>query len=261
MVKENIQHRYIFPNFLASAMKNLDMRTQMEAGMMSMIMLLIGMILMSVYSVLYLAQGWVFKALLVFNLAAGFIFMSGYLVTTYQQYLSYMTAISVQEIMGQRVAKPKPKKNLKNQILFFGGFILFGEGLFSILTEKFSLYVSIPSVIIGILMMASVFLRAKKNVYIDYTKNLNNEKNDINQGYQLEQEESGMADILSKRINSYEDEMDQQVLAELEEEEMAREEKRKTYNPVAVPNIMPSKVVFFNDMKGGNKKNGRRLPR
>lgn len=92
MKKDNNKEtlRFVFPNIMAKMMKNVDMRVQMEASMMSMFLIMIGMILMAVYMIFFGEVGLVYKCLILFNLFCAFIFISSFLVTTYQQYISYM---------------------------------------------------------------------------------------------------------------------------------------------------------------------------
>ena len=88
MPKEKL--KFIFPNIMAKIMKKVDMRSQMEASMMSMSLIMIGMILMVTYLILFGIMSWVYKGLILLNLGAAFIFITSFLVTTYQQYISYM---------------------------------------------------------------------------------------------------------------------------------------------------------------------------
>jgi len=164
-----IKHRYIFPNPLARMMKKVDDKTNYESSMMSMTLLLIGMILMGAYTLIYLDQSVVFKVLVAINLIAGFLFMYSFLVTTYQQYYSYMDAMEIQGITpGPKIPS---KKNRKNQILFFGGiiFMIIGCAAFFIKSGAGTLYtyktyISIGSLILGIIMCAMVFRKNKSNV-------------------------------------------------------------------------------------------------
>lgn len=82
--------KFIFPNLLAKAMKNVDMRAQQEASMLSMFFIIVGMCLMAVYMVFFGDVGLAYKILILFNLFCAFIFISSFLITTYQQYVSYM---------------------------------------------------------------------------------------------------------------------------------------------------------------------------
>ena len=90
MAKEKEKLSFVFPNIMAKFMKKVDMRTQMEASMMSMSMIMIGMIIMVTYISIYGEMGLFYKSLLIFNLLCAFIFISSFLVTTYQQYTSFM---------------------------------------------------------------------------------------------------------------------------------------------------------------------------
>ncbi len=88
--KEKEKLKFIFPNMMAKMMKNVDMRTQMESSIMSMFMILVGMCLMTIYLIFFGDMGIVYKCLILFNLCCAFLFISSFLVTTYQQYVSYM---------------------------------------------------------------------------------------------------------------------------------------------------------------------------
>lgn len=156
------KNNYLFPNVLAESMKKVEMKTQLEAAMMSMFLLMIGMIMMSIYSLIYLTQGWLFKFLLIFNLLAGFLFMTSFLVTTYQQYISYMSAAAVQDELYNTKLLPKYKKNRVNQFLFFSGAVILILGIIFVATNK--TYLGWFIIIIGALMIMIVFFRKNKNL-------------------------------------------------------------------------------------------------
>lgn len=88
MSKEKLS--FVFPNLMAKFMKKVSMRVQMESSLMSMAMIMGGMIIMVIYILIYGQMGLFYKSLVVFNLLCAFIFISSFLVTTYQQYISYM---------------------------------------------------------------------------------------------------------------------------------------------------------------------------
>jgi hypothetical protein len=111
---QKIDNRYIFPNFLADAMSKVDFRTQNESALLSQTLLIIGMILMALYMVMYSGQTLYFKVLLVINLVCGIIFISSYLVTTYQQYKSYMDTVGISS--DAEKAKIKAKGNVFKRI-------------------------------------------------------------------------------------------------------------------------------------------------
>ncbi len=90
MTKEKEKLKFVFPDIMAKFMKNVSMRTQMESSLMSMSMILCGMILMVTYLLIYGQMGLFYKGLIVFNLLCAFVFISSFLITTYQQYISYM---------------------------------------------------------------------------------------------------------------------------------------------------------------------------
>lgn len=172
------RHKYIFPNPMAKMMKNVDMKTQYESSLMSMALLLIGMILMSVYTMIYVDQGMVFKVLIVINLIAGFVFMFSFMITTYQQYCGYLDALEIQNLSGMKEKMPESqamtlnnlqkiptKKNRKNQFLFFGGLLLILAGIAiafmnsTVVPQKN--IITLGCVGLGVLMAASVFIKKK----------------------------------------------------------------------------------------------------
>lgn len=113
MTKEQDKtYNYCIPNPMASFMSKIDDRTQMEASLMSMLLLLVGMIAFGVYLVAFTDFSWWFKGMTIFNSLCGFIFLFSYLVTTFQQYQSLMES---QEIIGQfGTEEPFPlKKTMK----------------------------------------------------------------------------------------------------------------------------------------------------
>ena len=79
-------YSYCLPSPLAKFMSKIDDRTQMEASLMSMFLLLIGLITFATYMVVFTDLGWWFKVMTAFNTLCGFIFLFSYLVTTFQQY-------------------------------------------------------------------------------------------------------------------------------------------------------------------------------
>ena len=98
---------FVFPNIMARMMKKIDMRAQLEASMMSMFLILIGMTVMVIYLIIYGQMGLFYKGLIVFNLLCGFVLISSFLVTTYHQYISFM------EISG--IDPDKHKEEIKKR--------------------------------------------------------------------------------------------------------------------------------------------------
>jgi len=86
---------YVFPDVLSSIMKKVDMRTQYEASLLSISFILIGLIAMAIYTITFMeVSGWA-KFMITFNMFWGFIFLSSFLVTNYQQYVSYMQTVKI----------------------------------------------------------------------------------------------------------------------------------------------------------------------
>lgn len=71
-------------------MSKVDIRVQYEAGMMSMSLMMIGLILSIIYAIFYFDFPIWYDIVLIINGLAGFVFISSYLITTFQAYNSYM---------------------------------------------------------------------------------------------------------------------------------------------------------------------------
>jgi O-antigen/teichoic acid export membrane protein len=86
---------YIFPQKLADFMGKITMRTQMEATMLSLTFIMFGMIFFAVYIIFFLEATKFFKIGVAVNSFFGLMFLSSYLVTTYQQYKTYKMAMNL----------------------------------------------------------------------------------------------------------------------------------------------------------------------
>jgi len=121
MSKEKEKLKFVFPNILAKMMKAVPMETQMSSSMASMGMIMCGMILMAAYLIFFGEISWVYKGLILLNLSAAFIFISSFLVTTYQQYVSYMETAGIdptkdrEEILKRGNIFKRIKLALKNR--------------------------------------------------------------------------------------------------------------------------------------------------
>jgi len=87
------KHNYIFGDFLGKAMSKVDLRTQLEASMMSMALILVGLVVSSVYIFFFIDFPLWYRIVLVINMLAGLVFLWSNLVTQYQQYQNYMEVL------------------------------------------------------------------------------------------------------------------------------------------------------------------------
>jgi len=94
MVEEKPKANYFFGDILGKAMSKVDLRTQLEAGMMSMAFMLIGLIVTSIYIALYVSFPLWYKIFLIINLLAGLVLFISNLITQFQQYQNYMEVVS-----------------------------------------------------------------------------------------------------------------------------------------------------------------------
>lgn len=103
---DKMKNSYIFPDYFARFMSKIDQRTQLEASMMSLSLILIGMVISVVYFTFYFDFPLWYKIVLVINGIAGVIFLWSFLVTTFQQYQSYLQIKEFQtEMKGGENAK------------------------------------------------------------------------------------------------------------------------------------------------------------
>lgn len=93
-------YSYCFPDKMAKVMKKMDMRTQMEAGLLSMFFILVGMLAFTVYVIFFAAFSIWFKILTAFNSFWGLVFMVSFLVSQYQSYVTYMQTVEALKTMN-----------------------------------------------------------------------------------------------------------------------------------------------------------------
>ena len=98
MKKDKETYNYCIPSPMASLMNRIDDRTQMEASLLSMFFLLIGLLFFGVYFVGFSNFSVMAKITTGFNTVCGFIFLFSYLVTTFSQYQALR---ETQAIVGQ----------------------------------------------------------------------------------------------------------------------------------------------------------------
>ena len=112
--KQKEKHSYVFPDLMAKFMRKVDMRTQMESSMLSMTMIMIGMMIMVTYLFFFTEGSIFYKGIIIFNLVCGFLFISSFLVTTYQQYISYMDMMGIDS--SKHKAEIKRRGNIFKRI-------------------------------------------------------------------------------------------------------------------------------------------------
>jgi hypothetical protein len=87
------KYAYAFPDAMAKIMKKVDIRTQLESGLLSMFFILIGMIFLDIYMIFFMNFDWWFKGLILFNSFWGAAFLLTSLVGQYQSYVTYMQTV------------------------------------------------------------------------------------------------------------------------------------------------------------------------
>ena len=114
---------YLFPSSMAKFMEKVDQRVQYESTMMSVCTILVGMIILAVYMVFFNDVVSTFmKVMITINTVAGFFFLGSSLVTTYQQYITYiesMELFSNLEGLEENVEKTKPWKKSEKSLSRF----------------------------------------------------------------------------------------------------------------------------------------------
>ena len=126
--KEKEKFKFVFPNKLAKKMGQVSMRVQMEAGMLSQALLLLGLTFMVIFMAITQPNSLIYTIAVIFNLICGWILIGSYLVTTYQQYVNYMdaagynplaekAAVKAQGNIFKRIALARKRKKMKNQLI------------------------------------------------------------------------------------------------------------------------------------------------
>lgn len=101
----DIKNTYIFPKKVGKWMKNVDMRIQLEASILSLSLLLCGMTMYIIFAVFFSTMSGFQKFMLVFNLVCGLVMLGTYLITNFQQYQSYMDAMGIDTDAEKRAIK------------------------------------------------------------------------------------------------------------------------------------------------------------
>ena len=104
------KHAYAFPDKVAKAMKKIDMRTQMEAGLLSMFFIVVGMLAMDIYIIFFTSFDWWFKSLALVNSFFGMLFLISSMIGQYQSYVIYMDTM---EALGQTTATTVPNQMIQ----------------------------------------------------------------------------------------------------------------------------------------------------
>ena len=87
---------YCFPKPVANIMMSISPRTQMEASIMAMVVILCGMVFTGVYIAFYVEDiSTLFRVITIINTLAGMVFLGTFLVTSFQQYKNFLIATGV----------------------------------------------------------------------------------------------------------------------------------------------------------------------
>ena len=98
---------YIFPKKVANAMMKISVRTQLEAGLLSMSFIMVGLVFMIFYVSFYAEFSLTMKIFTIANAVAGIILIGSYLVTTFQQYKNHLNML---ELLKSQEIKPDDTK-------------------------------------------------------------------------------------------------------------------------------------------------------
>ncbi len=103
---------YCFPNFLGKAMSNVGQRVQYESSLLSMALILIGIFVMACVTIFGTDFSLFIKVMTGVNIMAAFVFLSSSLVTTFQQYQTYLTIMGIMDNEEDNDTLDKQKKGL-----------------------------------------------------------------------------------------------------------------------------------------------------
>jgi hypothetical protein len=80
---------FIFSSEVAQTIKKVDMGIQYESSIIALFFLMVGLILMIIYTVFFTQYNTIMKVFIAFNSFFALILMSSMLITNYQQFISY----------------------------------------------------------------------------------------------------------------------------------------------------------------------------
>lgn len=86
---------YVFPKKAGNVMSKISPQTTYEAGMLSLVFIMFGLVAVSVYMIFFSSTTLFMKIMIPFNALCGIVLMLSYLVTTFQQYQSYLMAMGI----------------------------------------------------------------------------------------------------------------------------------------------------------------------
>jgi len=94
---EKKRYNYFVPDVLGKVMQKVTIQVQLEANLLSMTFMSIGLIVSMFYMFFYFNIALWYKIFLIFNALAGLLFFTSTLVTTYQQYQNVMEIMEFQK--------------------------------------------------------------------------------------------------------------------------------------------------------------------
>jgi len=105
---------YIFGNTLGKGMAKVSQRTQYEASLMSMVFILIGIVIMAIWTIFFTNFSIFIKIMTGINALAAWVFLSSMIITTFQQYQSYLQVMGIMnEHEEEHKGIPKDIKDTK----------------------------------------------------------------------------------------------------------------------------------------------------
>lgn len=94
---KKVTGNYCFPNIIANVMRKIGQRIQYESSLISMSFILLSIIFVAIYTLFFLETSTGVKIMAGVNGLAAFIFISSHLITTFQQYQSYLGVMGIIE--------------------------------------------------------------------------------------------------------------------------------------------------------------------
>jgi len=92
---------YCFPSPIAKAMLKVNQRVQYEASLLSMSFILLSMLVAAIYAIFFTDLSLFVKIMTGVNAVAAFFFLSSFIITTFQQYQSYLAVQGIIEDPNQ----------------------------------------------------------------------------------------------------------------------------------------------------------------
>ena len=111
-MEKTTKGNYCFPSIIGTAMRKVSQRIQYESTLLSIAIILISLMFIGIYTIFFSEVTLMMKIMAGINSIAAFIFLSSHLVTSFQQYQSYLQVMGLLEENNEQSIPDAPLPEL-----------------------------------------------------------------------------------------------------------------------------------------------------